>query len=66
MEAFLLLLAERKIDVTPLITHRFPIESATRAYDVITGKAREPFLGVVITYPEREEIESSSSCSSES
>jgi len=55
MEAFLLLLAECKIQVKPLITHRIPIESATRAYDVITGKAREPFLGVVITYPEREE-----------
>jgi predicted dehydrogenase len=56
MEAFLVLLAERKIQVKPLISHRFPIESATRAYEVITGKASEPFLGVMITYPEREEI----------
>ena len=34
----------------PLITHRFPIERAQSAYDLITGKSREPFLGVVIQY----------------
>jgi predicted dehydrogenase len=38
--------------VKPLITHRFPIEEATVAYDVITGKKKEKFLGVVLTYPE--------------
>lgn len=51
MEAFLQLLADRKLDIAPLITHRFPIESAKKAYDLITGKAHEPFLGVVIQYP---------------
>ena len=35
----------------PLITHRFPIEKATQAYDVITGKKKESFLGVLLTYP---------------
>jgi predicted dehydrogenase len=52
LTAFVNLLAEGKLDITPLITHRFPIEQATEAYDVITGKAEEPFLGVLITYPE--------------
>lgn len=52
LAAYVNLLAEGKLDITPLITHRFPIERATEAYDVITGKADEPFLGVVITYPE--------------
>ncbi len=50
MEAFLALLAGRKITVGPLITHRFPIADASRAYELITGKSRESFLGVVIQY----------------
>ena len=51
MEAFLRLLADRKLDLHPLITHRFPIAQAHSAYDVITGKANEKFLGVLIAYP---------------
>ncbi len=45
MEAFVQFLAEKKINVGALITHRFPIEHAQSAYDLITGKTREPFLG---------------------
>jgi predicted dehydrogenase len=55
MEAFVQFLAENKVDVGALITHRFPIERAQSAYDLITGKAREPFLGVVIQYTGRED-----------
>jgi predicted dehydrogenase/threonine dehydrogenase-like Zn-dependent dehydrogenase len=55
MEAFLHLLSEGKLDVTSLITHRFPIERAQGAYDLITGKVGHPFLGVLITYPEQAE-----------
>jgi predicted dehydrogenase/threonine dehydrogenase-like Zn-dependent dehydrogenase len=51
-EAVLDLMAKDKLKVKPLITHRFPIEKATQAYDVITGKKKEPFLGVLLTYPE--------------
>jgi predicted dehydrogenase len=50
-EAVVDLLASGKLQVQPLITHRFPIEQATEAYDVITGKKKEPFLGVLLTYP---------------
>jgi predicted dehydrogenase/threonine dehydrogenase-like Zn-dependent dehydrogenase len=50
MEAFVQLLAEKKVDVAPLITHRFPIGRAPSAYELITGKSGEPFLGVVIQY----------------
>ena len=50
MEAFVQFLAEKKVDVGALITHRFSIERAQSAYDLITGKSREPFLGVVIQY----------------
>lgn len=52
MEAFLQLLSDGKADLCSLITHRFPIESATAAYDLITGRAAQPFLGIVLTYSE--------------
>jgi predicted dehydrogenase/threonine dehydrogenase-like Zn-dependent dehydrogenase len=50
MQAFLQLLVEKKVKVGPLITHRFPIENAQSAYDLITGKSADPFLGVLIQY----------------
>ena len=53
MEAFLRLLADRKLDLHSLVTHRFPVARAHSAYDLITGKTDEPFLGVLIAYPER-------------
>jgi len=52
LEAFLALIVERKLNVAPLITHRFPMDEATRAYDLITGRIRDSFLGVVLNYPE--------------
>ena len=52
MEAFVQLLAEAKVDVRPLITHRFTIDDAPKAYELIKGKTGEPFLGVVLTYPD--------------
>jgi predicted dehydrogenase/threonine dehydrogenase-like Zn-dependent dehydrogenase len=55
MEAFLQLLSADKVDVKSLVTHRFAIESAHNAYDLITGKSAQPFLGVVITYPAQAE-----------
>jgi predicted dehydrogenase len=45
------LFASKKLQVISLITHRFPIERAKEAYEVITGKKEEPFLGVLLTYP---------------
>jgi predicted dehydrogenase/threonine dehydrogenase-like Zn-dependent dehydrogenase len=50
MEAFVQLLADGKISVEPLITHRFPIENALAAYDLISGRQDEPSLGVLIQY----------------
>jgi predicted dehydrogenase/threonine dehydrogenase-like Zn-dependent dehydrogenase len=52
MEAFLKLLADRKLDLHSLVTHRFPISRANSAYDLITGKTHEQFLGVLIAYPD--------------
>jgi len=50
MQAFIDLLDRRAIDVAPLISHRFEIEDAERAYDLILGRVQEPFLGVVLNY----------------
>ncbi len=52
LQAFVELLAEHRLDVAPLITHRFPIENAPDAYELITGKTGQSFLGVLLTYPE--------------
>jgi predicted dehydrogenase len=52
LESFVDLLASGKLDVHPLISHRFPIDVAGEAYDLITGKKQEPFLGVLLTYPD--------------
>jgi predicted dehydrogenase len=51
MQAFLQLLAEGRINVRELITHRFPIEQASQAYDLFSAKDGESFIGAVITYP---------------
>lgn len=59
-ESVLDLMASGKLQVKPLITHRFPIEQAAQAYEVITGKTKEKFLGVVLTYPDSIEKLSSS------
>lgn len=50
--AFIDLMAQEKIDVKPLISHRFPITQAPEAYELITGKTGQSFLGVVLTYPQ--------------
>ena len=52
LAAFVNLIGENDFDLTPLITHRFPIDQAAQAYDLITGKSAQPFLGVVLTYPQ--------------
>jgi predicted dehydrogenase/threonine dehydrogenase-like Zn-dependent dehydrogenase len=54
LEAFLQLLAERKLNLQSLITHRFPLDQSTRAYDLISGKSAEPYLAVMLEYPEAE------------
>jgi predicted dehydrogenase/threonine dehydrogenase-like Zn-dependent dehydrogenase len=52
-EAILDMLADGRLDVKPLITHRFAIADAERAYEVVGGS--EPSLGVVLTYPDAAE-----------
>ncbi len=52
LAAFVELLASGRLDVHPLITHRFDIAQAPDAYELITGKLKQPFLGVLLTYPQ--------------
>ena len=54
--AFIDLLSKNLVDVKPLISHRFPIEQAEDAYELITGKSKQAFLGVLLTYPEHEKL----------
>jgi len=70
LEAFIDLLSSGKLDVRLLISHRFPIEQAADAYALITGKPskegkpssegrrKEPFLGVLLTYPQSSSLNS--------
>ncbi len=53
--AFLETLAGGGFDVASLISHRFDIEHASAAYDLITGKTNESFLAVLLTYPQEKE-----------
>ena len=62
-EAIVDLLANGKLKVQPLITHRFPIEKATEAYEVITGKKDEPFLGVLLKYETSKQVDRETSTS---
>ncbi|MBP6211305.1 MAG: bi-domain-containing oxidoreductase [Anaerolineales bacterium] len=49
------LMGSGKLDVTPLISHRLPIEEGVKAYELITGKIKEPFLGVLLKYGDEKE-----------
>jgi len=51
LAAFLDLMAQGKVTVDRLVTHRFPIQAGLQAYDLILQN-REPHLGVVFTYPQ--------------
>jgi predicted dehydrogenase len=50
MQAFLDLVAARKIDLTRLVTHRFEIARAPEAYELLTGKRPEKYMAILIDY----------------
>lgn len=51
MEEFLRLVAAGQVTPARLTSHRFDLADAERAYAIVTGEDRQPFLGVVLTYP---------------
>ena len=54
MEAFLGLIANGKLNLKPLITHVFAIDEASKAYDLVLGKVKEPHIGILLRYDENE------------
>jgi polar amino acid transport system substrate-binding protein len=54
MQSFLQLISSRKVNVANLITHRFSIENAEKAYGLISGEIDEKYLGIILNYPEGE------------
>jgi predicted dehydrogenase/threonine dehydrogenase-like Zn-dependent dehydrogenase len=55
MEAFLELLSMKMINVKSLITHVFDIDNGADAYDIILGKKKEAFIGILLKYNEEYE-----------
>ncbi|MFP6749908.1 MAG: bi-domain-containing oxidoreductase [Alphaproteobacteria bacterium] len=54
MTAFLGLVAQKKLDVGKLISHRFPLARAAEAYALIQGAKTEPYLGIILQYAEHD------------
>ncbi len=48
-EAVLDMMADGRLDVEPLITHRFPVSAAEKAYEIVAGA--EASLGILLEYP---------------
>ncbi|MCF8177771.1 MAG: bi-domain-containing oxidoreductase [Sulfuritalea sp.] len=51
-EAVLDMMAAGRLDVKPLISHRFPIDAAEQAYALVGGSG--PSLGILLEYPQDE------------
>lgn len=49
-EAFLGLIAEGKVRPKELLTHEFDFDDAMQAYDLLEGKVKEKYLGIVLKY----------------
>lgn len=56
MQAILDLLSLKRLDFNKLITHKIPIEIGLDAYDIITGKKKERFIGILIEYKKSSEV----------
>ncbi|MGR3717768.1 MAG: bi-domain-containing oxidoreductase [Thermohalobaculum sp.] len=50
MKAFIDLLASGALDMQALTTHRFPVERAAEAYDLVIGKTPTFTVGILLTY----------------
>ena len=57
LESFLDLIAEGRINVEGLITHRFELAETEQAYQLIAGESGEPYLGVVLQYASERDLE---------
>jgi len=55
-DAILKMMQDKRLNILPLISHRFPFEKAEEAYKLISSK--EFSLGIVLQYPLKKEKES--------
>lgn len=53
-EAVLDMMADGRLNVTPLVTHRFPFDRALDAYKLLDGE--EFYLGIVLQYPSEKSV----------
>jgi len=53
-EAVLAMMADGNLDVGGLVTHRFPVDEAPDAYDLLLSD--QPSMGIVLTYPAAEAV----------
>jgi polar amino acid transport system substrate-binding protein len=56
IESFLELASDKRVNVERLTTHRFAIDDADRAYQLISGDVQEPYLGVLLNYDPNAEV----------
>lgn len=52
VQAFLDLLHARRLELEPLVTHTFPVDEATQAFDLLSPGASEPNVGILLSYGE--------------
>lgn len=57
MKTFLDLIAQGKVDVKSLITHRYTVDQAATAYQLLEGAKTEPYMGIIMQYDENVSIE---------
>src|SRR5687767_8348866 len=57
IESFLELVGDKRVNVERLTTHRFRIEDAERAYELISGDSAEPYIGVLLNYDPEAPVE---------
>jgi len=51
MQAIVNLISQNKLDFESLITHKYKISDALKAYDIITGKIKEKYIAILVEYP---------------
>lgn len=57
LEEILRLMSLGSVRCAPMITHRYPLEEAQKAYRLIMEKGGEPFLGVALSYGDAPSVE---------
>jgi len=56
MEVFLDLLSQKKIQLDRIISHEFEVKDAVKAYQMIKGEIKEPYLGIILSYNKEKKL----------